>query len=331
MKKRIDKKHTENIQAYQMYLQGKFYWNKRTFEDLQKAITFFERSVELDPKYALGYSGLAETYVVLGDSGTLMEDLRKKMPDSVYPKAEEYCLKALSIDSELAQTQAALGEIMCDWKWNFREAEKAYKRAIELNPNYATAYQWLGEYYSATRKFSLARESINRAKELDPFSIIISFFDGMVYGLEKKYDKAIEIFEKILEKNPDFQIAHFTLSATHLTKKSYEKALYHAEQCKSPLNRAYLKFRILASRGEVKEARKILNKLLDDPYMQKSSGLFAIMYADLGEMEEALKWYKMGIEKHSPFLLHRHSIGAKCEVLNSDPSVKEILKKHGLE
>jgi tetratricopeptide (TPR) repeat protein len=299
-------------------------------EDLEKAILFFERAVSLDPQYALGYSGLAETYVVIGDHARIVGTLNLVKPQIAYPKAEQYCLKALSIDNELAEAYAALGEVRCDWKWDFPGAEKALKKAIELNPNYATAHQWLAEYYFGLGNIHSAREAIDRARELDPFSFIIQFVNARVHLGERNYYNSIEILNEILTKIPDFQPAHLVIAHAYLLSKSYDLALLHIAKFKNPLSVKYFKCRILAKSGDINQAKKMLQDSLSIPDIYDWPGALAIIYGELGQIDEAVKWYKKAIEKHSQFVLFRHGFG-RCDVLNNDPRVKEMLREAGLD
>jgi tetratricopeptide (TPR) repeat protein len=151
---RMDKQYTANPEAYQLYLKGRFYWNKRTAADLQKAIPFFEQAIEKDPNYALAYSGLADSYA-------LLTAYSNEPPRELMPKAKEAALKALALDDKLAEAHASLGQIAAYYDYDFATAERQYRRAIELNPNYASAHQWFAEQLAAMKRLdeSLARSS----------------------------------------------------------------------------------------------------------------------------------------------------------------------------
>jgi serine/threonine protein kinase len=330
LKDRLNKKPTDNMEAYQIYLQGKFYWNKRSTESLKKAIYFFEKAVSLDPKYALGYSGLAETYVVIGDIADMMGGIDFIDIKTAYQRAEECSLKALSLDNDLAEAYAALGEIKCDWSWDFPSSEKALKKAIELNPNYATAHQWLAEYYNGMGKIHLAREAINKAMELDPFSFIIQFVDARLYLIERNYDKSIEIINEILSKNPNFHPAHLIIAHAYLFSNSYNLAFQHVEKFRNSLHIMYLKIRLLARQGKIDEAKKLWRESVNLPGIDEWPGAQAIILADLGRIDEAIKYYKKAIQKRSNVVLFRHGFG-RCDALTNDPRVKQMLREAGFD
>ncbi|MEN8221825.1 MAG: protein kinase [Acidobacteriota bacterium] len=323
--KRINQKPTENIEAYKLYLQGRFHWNKRTSEDLEKAIVYFKKAVELDPEYALGYSGLADTYTVIGE---LYPDLIK----NVYVKAEKNCLKALSIDNNLAQAYSALGEIKGDWKWEFAAAEKDYLKAIRINPNYATAHQWLAEHYNVMGKFKLAHKELDIAEELDPLSFIIKMVRANIYLAEKKYTEAMELANKVFLINPKIELNNIILINAYLGMKFYDKVLELASQSEIPELSEYMKFRILISRGDISGAGKIFQ----DPNIESLEvasiypTVIAIIYAELGNMDKAVKWYKRAIEQRDRIVLLRYSVG-RCDPLLNDPRVQKMLRKIGLE
>ncbi|MCK5005261.1 MAG: protein kinase, partial [Candidatus Aminicenantes bacterium] len=322
---RINQKPTENIEAYKLYLQGRFHWNKRSAGDLEKAIFYFNKAVELDPEYALGYSGLADTYTVIGE---LYPDLVK----SAYAKAEKNCLKALSIDENLAQAYSALGEIESDWKWEFDSAEKNYLKAIRINPNYATAHQWLAEYYNVRGKFKLAHEELDIAEELDPLSFIIQMVRANIYLAEQKYSEAIKLANNVFLINPKIELNNIILINAYMGIKSYDKVLELASQLEIPQLSEFIKFRILISRGHLSEARKIFQGLNIESLEVASiyPSVIAIIYADLGNMDKAVKWYERAIEKKDRIVLLRYGISRSDPLLN-DPRIQEMLREAGLE
>ncbi|MEN8152868.1 MAG: protein kinase [Acidobacteriota bacterium] len=321
----IHQKPTENIEAYKLYLQGRFHWKKRTPEDLNIAVTFFEKAVELDPEYALGYSGLAEAYVVIAA-------LNPESGNSSYEKAIKNCRKALLLNSELAEAHSALGGIQIQWGWEFDEAKMEFHKAIELNPNYATARQWLAEYYLIQGKFDLAHKNLDIAESLDPFAFITKVVRAQIYLSEKKYEESVKLATILLSKNPELNINHLILTYAYLGLKSYNKALEIASKSKIPALLEFIKFRVLISRGKIKEAGKLFREF--KPVLKKIEitypGAISIIYAELGNMDEAIKWFGKGVEQRDPHILFRHGIGY-CEPLLNDPRIKEMLRKLGLE
>jgi Tfp pilus assembly protein PilF len=176
--KRLSKRYTENIEAYQLYLKGRYYWDKRASEAIKQAIEYFNRAIEIDPGYALAYSGLADCYNLQG--------LRDADPKEAFPKAKAMALKALEIDDTLAEAHASLGFVKHRFDWDFAGAEKEFKRALELNPNYATAHQWYAFYFASIGKFTEAIEEMRRAQEFDPLSLEINADLGLMLSYARQ-------------------------------------------------------------------------------------------------------------------------------------------------
>jgi len=323
-KKALAKRYTENTEAYRLYLEGRFYWNRRTPVDLQKAITYFEKAVAMDPRFSLGYASLAETYVVIGS-------LTLQPPEAAYPKAEEFCLKALSLDEELVEAHSALGSLKGGWKWDYEGAEKEFQRAIELNPNYATAHQWLAELYLITNRLQLALREIHIAEELDPHSIIMKNIEATIFLAEEKFNEAIEVVKGVVEENPDFDVGRMPLIEAYRKKKDYDEALKIAEELRMPGWKVIIKGRIFAARGEMTKARLMLEKYIamsKEVYVDPC--IVALLYGDLGEVNEAFALYQKAIEHRSTFLLNL-SFYPPNDRVKQDPRFKDILKKVGLE
>jgi TolB-like protein/Tfp pilus assembly protein PilF len=324
VKERIAKKPTGNLEAYQLYLQGRFYWNRRNEADLKKAITYFEKAIAIDPRYALGYASLAETYVVIGG-------LAIEKPEVIFPKAEQYCLKALVLDKNLAEAHAALGEVKADWKWDFNGAEAEYLEAIRLKPNYATAYQWLAELYLTTGRYPLAHEKIRKAQELNPHSYIMKAVEALIYFAERKFDKAIEILILVLNEHPDFEYARFLVGCAYFGKKSYEEALREWKECRVPVLKINGMAFIFAVRGQVDKARTLLQELMlmsKEVYIDPFT--IAQIYGLLGELDEAFKWYEKAIEQRSSTIPY-FNVYCFSDAIRHDPRFKELLKKVGLK
>jgi TolB-like protein/Tfp pilus assembly protein PilF len=191
--------------AHEAYLKGRFHWNKRTREGLETSIEFFERAIALDPEYALAYAGLADAYIVLADLGY-------RAPGDCYPQAKELTEKALEIDEHLAEAHNSQASIMGIYEWRWTEAESGFKRAIELNANYATAHQWYSEYLVILGRFDEAIGEAQRAQELDPLSVVIHTIAGMAFYYANQYGKAIEQLQKALEIDNDFYWALLMLA-----------------------------------------------------------------------------------------------------------------------
>ena len=214
---KLSKNYTTNAEAYQLYLKGRFYWNKRTLKDLEKALDYFNPAIALDPNYALAYAGLADTYVVL----PLYRD--EPVREAMSP-AREAALKALSLDNELAEPHATLGFVNTR-EYDFATAEREYKRAIELNPNYATAHQWYGELLSHLARHEESLAELQRALEIDPLALIINVWYGNSLFYARRYDDAIAQLKKTLELDAGFARTHQSLANIYQAKGQYAEAV----------------------------------------------------------------------------------------------------------
>lgn len=221
---KVEKGYTADPEAYKLYLQGRFHWNKRTEADLKKSIQYFDQAIARDPGYALAYSGLGAVYMVM--SGYTLDP----PPDVAFPKARAAALKALEIDPTLAEPHATLATALHEFDWDHSEAEKEYKRAIELDPNNATAHQWHGNFLMDMGRFDEAIAEMKRAIELDPLSPIINSNLGNVYRAARRYDEAIAQYKKALEIVPNFEIAKIHLDRTYVLKGMYEEVIEGARQ-----------------------------------------------------------------------------------------------------
>lgn len=216
--KQTARRNTTDTEAYQLYLRGRYHWNKRTESDIKKSIGYFEQAIARDPAYAQAYAGLADAYQVL-------PSYSKIPPDETYPKAKAAALKALEIDSTMAEPHAALAVVKYEYEWDFAGAEREYRRAIELNPNYASAHQWYGEYLSAMGRQEEAMSEMKRALELDPLSLIINTMTGMIYLDMRRPDRAMEQLKKTVALDPNFSRAHLFLTFAYEDKGMYEEAI----------------------------------------------------------------------------------------------------------
>src|SRR4030095_4930844 len=281
----VFKRPTENASAYEAYLRGRFFWNKRTGEDLKKSISYFEEAVRLDPEFALAYAGLAESYV-------LMNIYSSEYHRDAFPRAREAAQKALSLNDGLANAHTALALVRLEYEYDWEGAEKSYRTAIELNPNYATAHHWYAEYLSFVGRFDESIKHIERAFELDPQSLVINTVRGYPYMRSGRCDTAIGYFKKTLEMEPKFQLAHFYLGKCYVGQKQFSEAIKEqlaaiSASGESAAFVAALSFAHSASGNRV-EANALLNKLKETSrrnYVSPYS--MATVYAGLGETDEA--------------------------------------------
>jgi TolB-like protein/Tfp pilus assembly protein PilF len=209
---------TANSEAYELYLKGRFFWNKRTGADLRKAIDYFNHAIAKDPNYSLAYAGLADCYDLLHEYSDLS-------PKESYPKGKAAAMKALELDDTLGEAHTSLAYSLINYDWDWRSAEREYQRAIQLNPNYATAHQWYAECLSMLGRHIEAIAEIKRAQQLDPLSLIINQGVGGKYLYARRYDEAMAQFQRTLELYPHFPPTHERLGWCYAQKRMYEDAI----------------------------------------------------------------------------------------------------------
>jgi eukaryotic-like serine/threonine-protein kinase len=323
---KIEKTYTANTEAYQLYLKGKFYWNKRTGEALRQAAEFYNQAIEKDPSYALAYSGLAETYVLFSSYDVAAGS------DSM-PQAKAAALRALAIDEQLAEAHTALGFYLSNYEWDRDGSEKEYRRAIELKPNYATAHHWLGADLANIKRFDDSVAEMRRAEELDPLSPIIgtNLADMLVYA--RKYDEAIAQYKRILVRNPNFEYAHVALGRAYGSAGKYPEAIAEVRRAlelnMGSSTKGYLGL-WLARSGRRDEASKLLSELKQEATRNYVQGYtFAIIYIGLGDKQEALNW----LEKHMADRAETasaYAVTSELDDLRSEPRFKDMLKRMNL-
>ncbi len=326
-KGRLTKRHTENTEAYRLFLKGRYFWNKRTAETVEKGIEYFQRAIHTDPNYALAYVGLANAYAKLGDVGAAA------MPPRVaFSKAKTAVLKALRIDSELAEAHNSLAHLhMHDYKWS--EAGREFSHAIELNPNYATTYHWHACYLSMVGRPDEAIIQVARALELDPLSLPINADYGELLYFARQYDQAIEQFEKTLEMDPHFYPAHIDLGRVYEQKEMYEEAISEFQRAMelsgstdalAALGHAY------AVSGANEKALDILTQLSE---LSKSRYVspygMAVVYVGLGENSRALEWLQIASEEHAGWVIYLN-VDPKFDPLRGEPKFEDLLRSVGL-
>jgi TolB-like protein/Tfp pilus assembly protein PilF len=324
--KRIEKKQTENTEAYELYLKGRFYWNKRTSADLQKAIVYFNQAVEKDPTYALAYAGLADSYVLLPDY---------LLPAREYfQKAREATAKALELDSSLAEVHTVLGNVKTS-QFDWKDAEKEYKRAIELNPSYPTAHHWYSMLLSILGRPEEALAESRRALKLDPLSLIISLNFAINLYETKQYDQATDQCNKVIELDPNFPWSYYVLGLVAEVQGKFDEAIGKYQQARilshnDPTMLGEIG-RSSARAGRRKAALMTLHEL-HEYSKQGYSVSFAIgqIYYGLGDKEKTFEWLEQSFQnKESAILdLKRNPI---WDGIRSDPRFIALLKKMGLE
>ena len=326
-KQNLKKRFTENTGAYQLYLQGRFFWNKRSEEGLKIAIRHFEQAIEKDPHYALAWAGIADSYSLLGEFGNIP---RREL----YPKAEAAVKKALEIDDRLAEVHTSLASILMLNKWDWPNSDKEFKLALELNPNYATAHHWYSQWFLNMGRLEESLKMISRAAELNPVSQAILKDKGLALYYNRQYDEAIEMAQKTLELDPNYAAAHRLLSLAYQGKEMFDEALVENEKwgalTGNKVETAVTLAQLYAVSGQIEKARKLVDELTRDKLVtqQINRGL-ALVYAALGEHDLAFKCLEESYARHEESLLSL-KVDPKVDVLRSDPRFTELLNKIGI-
>jgi tetratricopeptide (TPR) repeat protein len=323
---KVEKNYTLNTEAYQLYLKGKFYWNKRTGDSLKQAVDFYQQAIEKDPNYALAYSGLAETYVLFSSY-----DIASGA-DSM-PQAKAAALRALAIDDSLAEAHTALGFYLSNYEWDRAGSEKEYRRAIELKPNYATAHHWFGADLANLKRFDDSLVELRRAAELDPLSPIIATNLGDTLLLARRFDEAIAQYKSTLASNPNFVYGHLALSRAYGSKGMYPEAIAETRRV-IDLNfgssaKGYLGL-WLAKSGKRDEALKLLNELNQEATKNYVQGdTIALIYIGLGDKAEALNWLEKHMMSHAE-TASSYGVSPQLDDLRAEPRFKAMLKRMNL-
>lgn len=327
-KERLVKTYTESGEAYRLYLKGRYFWNQRTKEGFEKAIACFEQALEKDPQYAIAYVGLADTYTLLSNYGYLS-------PQEAFPKAKSAVVKALDIDNKLAQAHNSLATISFLYDWDFSTAEREFRRAIALNPSYATAYQIYAYYLSVLARSEEAIRAIERAATLDPFSSIIHAVAGRIHYFAGRYDLALEQYLKTVELDPDFWLVYSFLGQAYVQQNRYSEGIQALKKAvalsgDNPIAIGRLGHAYTAS-GNKEAALRILDQMID--LERQGTGLsyqIAVTYAGLGEDDQCFEWLEKAYEQRHDFLLDI-SVDPRLENLHSDPRFYALLERMGFE
>ena len=321
---KVTKKYTANPEAYQLYLKGRFQWNKRTGESLRQADELYKQAIENDPNYALAYAGLAETYVLFPQSSVAS-------PRDSLPQAKAAALRALELDDSLDEAHAALGLYLSAFAWNHPAAEKELRRAIEINPNNATAYHWLGIVLAFTMgRFDEAIAASNRAEELDPLSPIISADSGFNLFAARRYDDAIAQIKRTLTLDPNFYYARYVIGASYHAEGMYSEAIVEYRKAHEldddPLVTALLA-RSLAKSGGRGEAAKLRDQLrAESAHRYVPNVAFALVYAALDDRDEAFKWLEKDFVERSYFP-SLYAVDPRLDDLRDDPRFADLLRR----
>ncbi len=322
-KKRLTKRHTENTRAYHLYLKGRYYWNKRTEEGIKKGIEHFHEAIGADPNYALAYAGLADCYVLLAGYSAFL-------PEEVFPVAKAAAQKALKLDETLAEAHTSLAAVRAWYDWDWAGAELRYKRAIELNPSYATAYVWYSLNLATVGRLDEALLTVKRAEELDPLSLIISLNVARILYFARRYDEAISQCFKVFEIDNSFVVGHRRLGQIYHQKAMYEEA---AEEFKKALAIAKNDTETMltlgytyAISGHLDEAIKILERVEEISKQEFVSPFSrARLHLGLGDIDKTLEWLERAYEERHSILIYI-GVDPVFDSLRSDARFQKLLR-----
>jgi tetratricopeptide (TPR) repeat protein len=316
-----------NPEAYQAYLTGRYFWDKRTGDGLKKAIDYFNRAIEKDPVYAEAYTGLADSYALSGDweYGILS-------PQEAFAKAKSAATTALALDDTLSEAHISLAFSLDLYGWDWDRAEVEYKRGIELNPSYATAHQWYAWHLIVTGRNGEALAELKKAETLDPLSPIISADLADALCIARLYDESLEQSRKTLELHPFFAVAHYELGQAFAQKHSYSEAIAELQRA-IDLSRENVAFSselayVYGISGRADEAMKIAQDLetRQDRKASTDSDL-ALIYVGLGDNDQAMTWLNKAYDaRFNPSALVRPAF----DPLRSDPRFRDLLRRIGL-
>jgi tetratricopeptide (TPR) repeat protein len=309
-------------------LKGRHLWYKRTTESVVQGLLYFEMAVERDPSYAPAHTGIADSYIV--DGGRYLG----VAPNIAYSHARAAALRAVELDDNLAEAHTSLAAVMSDYDWDWEGADREYRRAIELNPNYATAHSWYAEHLSRMGRHEEAVAMVRRVPELDPASLFSGMIVAWILYFARRYDEAIEQGLRTLELDPDYATAHRVLGWAYEEKGMHDEAIAahhrasgladYGPNFTAQLGRAYT----LAGRED--EARNVLQELMKTSEGSYVSSLdIAIIHTALGEHDTAFEWLERAYEEkadHLPYL----KVNPRLDPLRSDPRFESLLQRMGL-
>ena len=323
----LNRPKAANVEAYEAYLKGRYFWNKRTADGLKKAVDYFNQAIEMDPVYAKAYSGLADSYALMGDweYGVLA-------PAEAFPKAKAAATKALELDNTLGEAHTSLAFVLDLFDWDWKAAETEYKKAIELSPSYATAHQWYAWHLIVLGRDDEAIAEMRRAENLDPLSLIISADMADVLLVARRYDQSIEQSRKTMEMDAGFAVTHYQFGQAFVQKHLYSEGIAELQRAialsggnktfRSNLAYAY------ARSGRKNEALEILDHLKKPSGNDFSNAAeIALIYVGLDDKDQAMVWLEKSYkERFNPSILMRPCF----DPLRSDPRFQNLLGSIGL-
>jgi tetratricopeptide (TPR) repeat protein/TolB-like protein len=325
---RLARQGTENSKAYQLYLEGRYFWNKRTEEGLRRSIEYFQQATTEDAQYSLAYAGLADSYVLLDSFGV-------ESALQAYPVAKAAALKALQLDNLLAEPHASLGMVYFYYEWKWSEAEQEFQRAIALNPNYVLAHSWYALNQGAMGQYDEALSQVQCAQELDPLSLETNTVVGRIFYFSRQYDRSINAYRKVIDLDPHYARAHTRLGMTYAAVGALGDAIREFEESQRlssfDPNLVGLLGYAQALSGNARKAHKLLEELTHCPHRQYVPAFsVALIWVGLGEREQALECLAKSYKDRCTDMVY-----AKAEPLldpiRSDPRFAALLHQMGLQ
>lgn len=316
-----------SYEAYDLYLRGRYFWNKRTADGFQRAVESFERAIAVDPGYARAHAGLADTYA-------LMASYYVAPQSELIPKARAAALKALDLDENLAEAHASLALIAQNYDWDWQTAEKEYRRAIALDPNYATGHQWYAEHLAFRGRFEESFQEVERARQLDPLSLIIQTDNAMGLYFDRQYDRAVAQFRSVLDMDPNFSHAQ-VLYLAYVQEGKFAEALddvgtWDYEKDTDLVWVRAAQAYIYGRAGQPAKARRLLEELIRSSRRHPLDPMiFVAPYVGLGDNDQAFAWLEKSMIVHSPGLIAL-KVDPIYDPLRSDARFQEILRRMGL-
>lgn len=320
----IKKRYTKNTEAELLYIKGRYFWNKRTRENLKKSIEYYEQAIAKDPEYALAYTGLADCYLLMAEYEAV------STPREAFTKAREAATKALQIDEKLAEAHTSLAYTLAFYDWDWANAEKEFKRAIELNPNYATAYQWYGEYLVIFGRFDEARKVLERAAQLEPTSLIINTGLASYYFTAGQFDQSIAQSKKVIEMDQNFAYGYvflwFSYEQRGMEKDAVEAlaktmTLFGEVPQAEEVKEIYAKSGIKAMWRKRLEQINAYEKPLSDVAWPK-----VIVYARLNDEDKTLEWLNKAYERRERWILNI-KYDAEFNFIRDDPRFLDLINR----
>ncbi|HKO02029.1 MAG TPA: tetratricopeptide repeat protein, partial [Thermoanaerobaculia bacterium] len=325
-RKKLHKRHTENPEAYQLFLRGRYQWNKRTADGFRRASELFEQAIEHDPLYARAYVGLADCYNLL----TTYSAIR---PRDALPKAKLAATRALEIDESLAEAHASLAFAKCYFDWDWDGAETSFRRALDLNPNYATAHHWYAWLLTVRRRFHEASAQMAAARELDPLSLAINTESAWPMYYARDFNGALAALEKARQIDPDFIWLQFAFGQVHAARGDFDRALAEVERVAKTYTSSFV-LAVLASirgrAGRYESAFEAIAQLEARAATEFVSFYdLALAWAGAGDADKAFAHLSRAIEERAPWLV-RIGIDPHFDSIRGDARMREIERRVGI-